>query len=137
GLIDTRRLGPRCYMRLTSIAVRLYAVRDRTFASDINMPSRDIQITEMRDTDATGSCDSKRPVHIREQLDRESASHKPDASHDINELSESIAKIFGRTYLEPHEFRELRRQLPIPADEITLVTRFYELPPDYQDFVLS
>ena len=23
GLIDTRRLGPRCYMRLTSIAVRL------------------------------------------------------------------------------------------------------------------
>lgn len=136
GLIDTRRLGPRCYMRITSRAAQLYERRE-SHRPCIDTPIQDVQTLESRDIAVMESRESAGPVHIyKEQLDKETAVHKP-ASHDINELSESIAKIFGRTYLEPHELRELRRQLPIPAGEITLVSRFYELPPNFQDFMLS
>jgi hypothetical protein len=138
GLIDTRRLGPRCYIRLTSIALSLYAIRDQTLETDIDMPSQDIQITETCDTDVSSLRDSQHPLHIiEEQLEKEPLSHKPHAPDSIHELSESIAKIFGRTYLEPYELKKLRGQLPIPAGELTLVSRFYELRAHYQDFTLN
>ena len=97
-----------------------------------------MQITEMRDTHTTVSYDGKPFTYIRkEQLDTEHVSHKPDNLHDIDKLSESIAQIFGRNYLEPHELRALRKRMPIAANEIALVTRFYQLPPSYFDFALS
>jgi hypothetical protein len=136
GLLVTRRLGPRCYMRLTPLAIQLYASRDRRRGFDTS--THDTEIMESHDVHVTGSSDVGGPAYIyKEQIDKEPAVHQHLCSANIDQLSESIAQIFGRDKLATPELRKLQRQMPIPREEVVLIKGFYSLRADYQNFRLN
>jgi hypothetical protein len=129
GLIDTVRLGSRCYVHLTEAAHQLYV--KPMMGSDSRLDKQTIMSTndgadmEKYDSPITRSRDTYREEQCKEELPYTQNSYSDEKFESVKRRLETI---FPKRQWSNTEINLLREQMPIPECEMKLILRFYQLP---------
>lgn len=129
GLIDTARLGPRCYVHITRKAQELYAkptaetfsrIGHHTMSTNdgCDMDNRDGHI--MRNDDGT--------EELNEEKEHAYTNNSDSNDRELECVKRRLERIFPVRNWSKTDIASLRRQMPIPEWELKLMTRFYTLP---------
>jgi hypothetical protein len=129
GLIDTKRLGTRCYIHFTENARKLYAhsTTERASHNDKNSVTSVCDVNDMENHDGSimySHGDNKKELDKTEQEYTQN-SYSNDKLECVKRWLETI---FPKRNWSNTEMALLREQIPIPEWELKLITRFYRLP---------
>lgn len=131
GLIDTHRFASRCYIHITERAQELYLKPTTEAASRFNehgiASTNDDVDVEKHDGPVMRNRDVKEQYQKEQDRKEQYYTQNRYSDEQLECVKHQLETIFPKRNWSHSEIVLLRRQMPIPKWELTLIRRFYAL----------